>query len=483
MNELAGLSLTEAVDRVASRDVSAVELVEAELERISETEPLVHAYAHVMGESALEEARLADADQAKGRWRGPLHGVPIAFKDLVYTVDAPTEAGSKVLEGWIPGYDATVIRNVRAAGGLVLGKTHTHEFAYGVNIPPTRNPWRLDCYPGGSSAGSGVAVAVRSAFGAIGTDGGGSIRCPASVDGVVGLKPTQGRVSRRGVVPMSATFDNVGPLTRTVEDCAVLLGAMAGYDPDDPISLDVEVPDFRAGIESGVRGMRIGVDRDFYFSQRVTPEVAKAVNDAIEFLVSEGATLVEVHIPELELSVPIAMPPILADTTAYHREWLRERADRYELPTRVMIELGEIIPATHYVRAQRARRVLRDRVRTAFESSRLDAIVAPTLPMPTVPVDKLNLVLTDQSGESPGSSYFRQCVAANIVGVPALSVPAGFSSEGLPIGLALFGRPLMEATLFRIARTYERAHEWHRREPALAPGPPVTAGSKPFRPA
>ena len=478
MNDLVGLSLTEAADRVARREVSSHDLVEAELERIAETEPLVHAYAHVMADTAREEARRADHALAKGRWLGPLHGIPIAFKDLVYTTEAPTEAGSKVLEGWIPDYDATVIRNVRNAGGVVLGKTHTHEFAYGVNIPPTRNPWRLDCYPGGSSAGSGAAVAVRSAYGAIGTDGGGSIRCPASVDGVVGLKPTTGRVSRRGVVPMTATFDNVGPMTRTVEDCALLLGAMAGYDPEDPISLNVEVPDFRQGIAGGVKGMRIGVERDFYFGSHVTPEVLEAINSAIDFLVSEGAELVEVRIPELELSVPIAMPPILADTTAYHRHWLRERADRYEQPTRVMIELGEIIPATHYVRAQRARRVLRDRVRTAFETARLDALIAPTLPMPTVPVEKLNLVLTDRSGESPGSSYFRQCVAANIVGIPALSVPAGFSSEGLPIGMALFGRPLQEATLFRIARAYERAHEWHRRVPPMVPAPVATSRSK-----
>ena len=473
MNELVGMTLVEAAERLGRREISASELLEAELERIAETEPHVHAYAHVMAESAREEARRADSELAKGHWRGPLHGVPIAFKDLVYTTQAPTEAGSRVLEGWTPDYDATVIRNVRSAGGVVLGKTQTHEFAYGVNIPPTRNPWRLDCYPGGSSAGSGAAVAVRSAFGAIGTDGGGSIRCPASVDGVVGLKPTQGRVSRRGVVPMSATFDNVGPMTRTVEDCAVLLSAMAGYDPQDPISLDVKVPDFRTGIEGGVKGIRIGVERAFYFSSRVTPDVLKATNSALDFLISEGAVLVEVSIPELELSVPIAMPPILADTTAYHRQWLRQRARSYERPTRVMIELGEIIPATHYVIAQRARRVLRDRVRTAFESSRLDALLAPTLPRPTVPVEDLNLVLTDQAGESPGSSYFRQCVAANIVGIPALSVPAGFSSDDLPIGVALLGRPLEEAKLFRIARAYERAHPWHKRVPEMAAGPAV----------
>ena len=478
MNELSGLTLAEAADKVVRRHVSALELVDAQLERIAETEPLVHAYAHVMAESAREEARRADAELLAGRWRGPLHGVPIAFKDLVYTTQAPTEAGSRVLEGWVPDYDATVIRNVRRAGGIVLGKTHTHEFAYGVNIPPTRNPWRLDCYPGGSSAGSGAAVAVRSAFGAIGTDGGGSIRCPASVDGVVGLKPTTGRVSRRGVVPMSATFDNVGPLTRTVLDCAILLGAMAGHDPADPDSLDVPVPDFTQGIESGVRGLRIGVERSFYFGPRVVPDVMNAIESALDFLAAEGAEIVDLSIPELELSVPIAMPPILADTTAYHRHWLRERADRYELPTRVMIELGEIIPATNYVTAQRARRVLRDRVRTAFDKSRIDVMLAPTLPRPTVPVEELNLVLTDQTGESPGSSYFRQCVAANIIGVPAMSVPAGFSSGELPIGMAIFGRPLQEALMFRVARTYEQAHEWHKRVPGLAPGPGVAGQAK-----
>jgi aspartyl-tRNA(Asn)/glutamyl-tRNA(Gln) amidotransferase subunit A len=467
MNELAGLSIREASNRLLRREISSTDLVDAEVARIKETEPLIHAYAHVMETTAREEARSADAELARGMWRGPLHGIPIAFKDLAYTTDAPTEAGSRVLEGWIPEYDATVISRLRGAGAVVMGKTETHEFAYGVNIPPTRNPWRLDCYPGGSSAGSGAAVAARSAFGAIGTDGGGSIRCPASVNGVVGLKPTQGRVSRRGVVPMSATFDNVGPMTRTVEDCALLLGGMAGYDPLDPISLDVEVDDFTAGIESGVKSLRLGIDRDFFLSPRVTDEVRKATEDALDSLVAQGAHVIEIRIPELELAVPIAMPVILADTTAYHRQWLRERSDRYERPTRVMIELGELIPATHYVMAQRARRMLRDRVRTAFEMFRLDAMVGPTLPMPTVPVEELNLDLTDGSGESPGSSFFRHCVAANVVGVPALSIPGGFSSSGLPIGIAVWGRPLQEKMLFRVARAYEAQHDWHERVPGF----------------
>jgi aspartyl-tRNA(Asn)/glutamyl-tRNA(Gln) amidotransferase subunit A len=469
MNELVALSIREAGRRLSRREISSAELVEAELERITETEPLVHAYAHVMEETARKEASAADGELARGRWRGPLHGIPIAYKDLVYTTQAPTEAGSRVLEGWMAGYDATVLRRLRDAGAVTLGKTHTHEFAYGVNIPPTRNPWRLDCYPGGSSAGSGVSVAVRSAFGAIGTDGGGSIRCPAAVNGVVGLKPTTGRVSRRGVVPMSSTFDNVGPLARTVEDCALLLAAMARHDPLDPTSLDEPVPDFTAGMESGVRGLRIGIEREFFFSARVTPDVLRAVQDSLDLLAGAGAELIEVRIPELEYAVAAAMPALIADTTAYHREWLRERAGLYEAPTRVMIELGELIPATHYVTAQRARRLLRDRFRNAFEMFGLDALVAPTLPGPTVPVDELNLDLTYGSGESPGSSYFRNCVAANVVGVPALSLPGGFTADDLPVGIALWGRPLQEALLFRIARTYETQRPWHERTPPLRP--------------
>ncbi len=467
MNELAGLTIADAEARLARREVSSRELVEAVLQQAAQTEPLVHAFAHLSPESALAQADRVDSELKRGTRRGPLAGIPIAFKDLVYTTDAPTEAGSRVLEGWVPDFDAEVIGRLREAGAVVLGKTHTHEFAYGVNIPPTRNPWRLDCYPGGSSAGSGAAVAARSAFGAIGTDGGGSIRCPASVNGVVGLKPTNGRVSRRGVVPMSSTFDTVGPLTRTVDDCAILLNAMAGYDPGDPISLLEPVPDFRDGLQGGVRGLRLGVERDFFFNARLDADVRRAAEGALDFFVAEGAQIVELSIPGLELAVAIAMPPILSDTTAYHHDWIRERADRYEPATRVMIELGELIPATHYVTAQRARSFLRERVRAAFESHRLDAMFAPTLPRPTVPVEEVGLDLTEGAGETPGSSYFRHCVTANIVGVPALSFPGGFSSAELPIGLALFGRPFQEARLLQIARAYEAAHPFHERAPSF----------------
>jgi len=259
--ELTDLSLVEAGALVQQRSISSSELVDATLRRIEATEPVVHAYALVLAEDARRRARQADRELAQGHWRGPLHGLPLAVKDICYTRDAPTEAGSRAMAGFVPDYDATVVRRLREAGAVLVGKTVTHEFAVGVNTPPTRTPWDMSAYPGGSSAGSGVAVSVRSAGGALGTDTGGSIRIPATINGIVGLKPTFGRVSRYGVVPLAASLDHVGPLTRTVEDCAVVLQAIAGYDPLDSGSLDEPVPDYRAELEAGVAGLVVGVER------------------------------------------------------------------------------------------------------------------------------------------------------------------------------------------------------------------------------
>ena len=261
MSELIHLTIHEAAALLRSRKISSGELTEASLQRIEVTEPLVHAYATVLADSVRKEAAQADRELAAGLWRGPLHGIPLGIKDLIYTRGVRTEAGSKAMEGFVPSYDATVVERLRDAGAVTLGKTVTHELAYGQNVPPTKNPWNPDYYPGGSSAGSGVATAVGSAFGALGSDTGGSIRVPASINALAGLKPTFGRVSRRGVVALSNSLDHVGPLARDVEDCALLLQAIAGHDALDPYSLDRPVPDYSAGLQAGARGTRLGVDR------------------------------------------------------------------------------------------------------------------------------------------------------------------------------------------------------------------------------
>jgi aspartyl-tRNA(Asn)/glutamyl-tRNA(Gln) amidotransferase subunit A len=338
---------------------------------------------------------------------------------------------------------------------VIVGKTVTHEFAYGQNVPPTRNALDNACYPGGSSAGSAVAVAVRSAFGALGTDSGGSVRVPSSLNGVVGMKPTFGRISRRGVVAMSPTLDHVGPITRTVEDCALMLGELAGFDPLDPSSLDVAVDDYAAQIGAGVAGMRIGVEREFFFGDHVAAEVRDAVEAAMGVLEELGATLVDISIPWIDLMPAVGLVTLFADTSAYHRRLLRDRADDYEPGTRVMLEMGSVVSAQSYLTAQRARTVLRGAVRDAFRSNRLDAMVAATQPVMTVPVEQLPVGLTAPSSEIGLADFVRHTWPANVTGQPALTLPCGLSPRGLPIGIELLGRPFAEATLLRIGHAFE----------------------------
>ena len=348
---------------------------------------------------------------------------------------------------------------------MIVGKTVTHEFAYGQDVPPTRNAWDHACYPGGSSAGSGVAVAVGSAFGAIGTDTGGSIRAPAAVNGVVGLKPTHGRVSRKGVFPMSPTLDTVGPLTRTVQDCALMLGAIAGRaDAQDVWALEESVPDYAAHLTPDLEGVSIGVERDYFFYEAVADDVRTSVNDAIATLTSLGANIVEITIEGLELSVPAGMPVLLGDTSEWHQRLLRRQGSDYVRETRVMLELGEFISAAAYVRAQRVRTVVQQGMRRAFDHHGLDAVLAPTLPRTTMPIEELSVNLTG-SDETALSTFIHHCFVANVVGIPSLSVPVGFGGSGLPIGMQLFGRPFGEPALFRIGHAYQGATRWHMHHP------------------
>ena len=467
LTELTELTLRQASELLAAGETSAVELLEATLRQIDATEPFVHAYAYVAADQARAAAATADQERARGVDRGPVHGIPVGIKDLLYTTDMPTEAGSKVYAGFAPAFEATAVQRLREAGAVIVGKTVTHEFAYGQDVPPTRNAWNQECYPGGSSAGSGVAVAVRSAFGALGSDTGASIRIPGSVNGVVGVKPTFGRVSRHGVVGMSPSLDHVGPLARTVEDAALLLGAVAGHDPADLASLDAPNEDFTRELDGGADGLRIGVDRDYYFSHFVTDEVRAATLEAIDELERQGATIVDVRIDELQLMSDVGLILVLTDTSDYHRMLLRAHASDYTPGVRLMLELGNLVPATTYLVAQRARASMREAVRKTFHDHHLDALAAPTIPTTTMPLDQLSVAPGDGE-ESVFAMFLHHNIPSNLTGQPALSVPCGFSSEELPIGLQLIGRPLEEARLFRIARAYERANPLFERRPPVA---------------
>lgn len=462
MTDLANLDLSQASRMLQTRTVSSVDLVDAILRRIEETEPAIHAYVLIFADEARAEARHADRELARGRWRGPLHGIPLAIKDLFYTRNVPTEAGSRVLRGFAPPYDATVVQRLRDAGAIIIGKTVTHELAYGVNIPPTRSPWGEDAYPGGSSAGSGAAVAVRSAFGAMGTDTGGSIREPAALNGLVGLKPTFGVVSRYGVVPLSPSLDHAGPITRTVEDCAILLQAIAGFDRLDPDSSHEPVPDYRVDIDSGAEGLTIGVERNFYLG-REWEDVRVAVEHVIAEFTEQRACVVEVRLPEMDMMSPTALTILFSEATSCHRYLLRHHGEDLDPATRVLLELGAMIPAQHYVTAQRARTVLQAAMKNLFRAQRLDALLTPTLPTTTMSMTEA--MTPDETGESPLSSAIHYTIPANVTGQPAITIPCGFSPAGLPIGFQLLGRPFDEPTLFRLGRAYEREHDWTARQP------------------
>ena len=463
---LINLSISEAAATLRQGETSSLALTEASLARIQQTEATVNAYATVPAELALEAARQADAELAAGNDRGPLHGIPIGVKDICYTKGVVTEAGSKVMEGFVPDYDSTVVRKLNEAGAIMIGKTRCHEFAYGVNEPPTRSPWELNSYPGGSSTGSGVAVTVRSAYGAIGTDTGGSIRIPASFNNLVGLKPTYGRVSAYGVVPLSWTLDHVGPMTRTVLDNALMLGAIASHDVNDATSAREPVPDYIAGIQDGVDGTRIGIDREYVLYPGVVDDVRAATESVISELADMGAEIIEVSLPEFELTPETLFTIMMVEASTYHRQMLREKGDLYDPTTHATLQLGELVPGTHYVTSLRAAQRYRSAMRDLFQREQLDALISPTMPLPTALLSELHQPRRDMDiGETPMISYIHHTFSANLGGQPAISAPCGFSSAGLPIGYQLMGRPFDEAMLFRIAWAYEQAHDWHQRQP------------------
>ena len=464
------LSLVEAARLVGTKEMSAVELTEACLHRIHEVDDRLRAYISVYEKEAMQVARAAEQMIQAGHRLGPLHGVPIALKDNIAVAGAVTTAGSKILADWVPSEDATVTERLKGAGAVIVGKTNMHEFAWGATTDnphygTCRNPWDTDRFPAGSSGGSGAAVAARTCFGALGTDTGGSIRLPSAINGVTGLRPTVGRVSNRGVIPLAWSMDTVGPMARTVADCALMFNAIAGHDPRDQSTAPVPTVDYTADLDSGVEGLRIGVVPDYFFAH-LQPAVATAVHDAIETLRGIGMTSRDVSIANIHGLISAQLTVESCEPSAYHQYWLRERPGDYGDDVRTLLELGELHPATHYIQAQRYRSLLRSEFLDAFKS--VDVFVCPTLPFTATAVGATNVVIEDGVEEDMLGAIMQFTGVSSLTGLPALAVPCGFDADGMPIGVQLIGRPFDEATLLRVGAAYQRVTEHHKAAPKLA---------------
>ncbi len=467
----ANLTIAHAARLLRSGALSSTQLVDACLARIAQVEPHLKACVTVMAAAARMEAAAADEALQRKRARGPLHGIPLGIKDLIATKGVRTTAGSRVLEDWIPDEDATVVTRLRAAGAIALCKTNTHEFAFGTLTPPTRNPWDTTRSPGGSSGGSAAAVATGEVLGALGTDTGGSIRIPAGWCGVTGLKPTFGLVSRAGIVPLSWSYDHAGPIARTVEDCALLLDALAGYDPRDPDSVDVPLLDFSAALadqrtpEEAVRGTRIGLPDRFFF-ELLDEEVERAVRAAAATFERLGALVEEVAIPDdMETLFDAVYRAVMRpEAYTYHMDqgWLTRRGDRYSPAVRANIALGAEYSAADYIRAQQRRRAFTQAMRALL--GRVDLLLTPTLPIPAPPVDTFDAAFIIDGREIPGGSL-RLTFPFDLTGQPALSLPCGFTASGLPIGVQLVAGHFNETTLLRLGHAYQRVTNWHSRMP------------------
>ncbi|MET9713936.1 amidase [Streptomyces rochei] len=447
------LSLTAAAREIRARRLSPVELVDSVLERAREVASL-GAYVTLTADRARRSALAAERDVAHGRLRGPLHGVPMGLKDLIDVAGTATTASSRVRAGHRAPADSTVAARLTAAGAVLAGKTHTHEFAYGLTTPQTRNARDRGRVAGGSSGGSAVAVASGAATFALGTDTGGSIRVPAALNGVVGLKPTYGLVPRHGVTSLSWSLDHVGPITRTVEDAATVLAALVGHDPRDPASRPAPAPGHRPATDpDDLSGLRVGVPTTYYFDH-VDPQVADAVRRAVDRLALRGARLVDVEIPMARYVQAVQWGLMVPEATAYHERTLRTAAGLYEDDVRVLLEAGELMSAGDHLRAQRARTLMRREWARMFRQ--VDVVVAPTVPLTAVPAGQTSVSWPDGTVESVSDAYVRLSAPANITGVPALTVPAGTDRAGLPIGLQVLGRPFDEATVVRVGLAHER---------------------------
>ena len=466
------LSLVELADAIAARQLSAVEVMTASVARAERLQPVLNCFISLQAEAALESAAAADAALARGDAPGPLHGVPLAHKDMFYRAGHVTTCGSRIRKDFVPDHDSTALARLHGAGAIYLGGLNMAEFATGPtghneHWGDCRNPWNQAHISGGSSSGSGASVAGRVVFGALGSDTGGSVRLPSTCNGVVGLKTTAGLVSRYGIMPLSHTLDTVGPLTRTVRDAARILSVIAGHDPRDPTSSDRAVPDYEAALAEGAEGaegLRIGVPAD-YFYDLATDEVRTLMERSLDVFRAAGAKVVEVAVPDIERINHLSNIILSCEASAIHEPWIANRPDDYQAQVRSRYEPGLHVPAVKYIQALAARAgLLREFMDTAL--SNVDALHTPGIPFPIPTREETNVGGGERMANMvAGLSWCTR--AANYLGGPALIVPCGFTESGLPTAFQLMGRPFSEATLFRLGHAYQSATDWHTRAPSL----------------
>lgn len=463
------LSASELARLIESREVSPVEAAEAYFERIAEVDGKLNSYITVTRDYALEAARQAEAEIAAGSYRGPLHGVPVAVKDQFNTAGILTTGGSSILSDFVPGEDATVMAKLKEAGAVLLGKLNMSEFAmseiYHHPYGTPRNPWDLTRNPGTSSSGSGAATAAFLCATSLGEDTGGSIRGPANFSGLVGLRPSFGRVSRYGVMGGSWSMDTVGPISRTVEDAAITLQAIAGYDPQDPYTWDVPVPDYRAALTGDISGLKVGVIAERMDAPNLDPEMRDAVAAAIGVLGELGAASREVSIPLAPHAGALSWTMIGVEWASLHRKTFEPNFGQLDRNNQIRFLTGLVIPAQAYNKAQKARTLLREEILSAL--AEVDVLALPAGIGAAPPVESVPGVQSKEQSLAGLKARISFTGPFNLAGVPAISVPCGFTGSGLPLGLQLAGRPFAEETLFRVAHAYEQATDWHTRRPPI----------------
>lgn len=466
--ELCYMSAGQLSRLIQSRELSPIEVIDAHLSRIQSTDQVLNSFITLLPEQARAAARRVESEISAGNYRGPLHGIPVGLKDLFNTGGVRTTSGSRIFDNFIPQQDCTVATRFHQAGAILLGKLNMHQFAYGPtgenpDYGHMHNPWDPERFAGGSSGGSGSAAAAGQCTITMGSDTGGSVRIPAALCGIVGLKPTYGRVSRHGLTPLSWCMDHPGPMVRTVEDAAMTMNAIAGYDPKDVASSQAEVPDYTSALTKDIRGLRIGVPREF-FEAPLDAEVAQVVKKAIELLEQLGASVQEVSFPMFERAQAISGTILMAEAAAYHRKLLARDGDKLYPPVRLRLEAGLFITAADYLKAQQGRALFNREARELLRE--VDLLAGPMEPV-TAPVLLSTEVQAGEQTIGTTAALTQYSRPYNITGFPAISVPCGFSGAGLPIGLQLAGRPFDELTVLRAAHAYEQATDWHQRRPPI----------------